>query len=141
MPFLTNICSGSRFPMHFLLTCRRLQSLSNINHHNHYQYFSFLTTADCTMLSLQLNEKHFWPQSHIIRTYSKFSVTIMTGRHLGNIFVLSSSHGGHQGGHWGPKITFLAPKRAILGNGGQKMARRAAERAPTGGLGSIFFRI
>ena len=33
MPFLTNIRSCSRFPMHFLLTCRRLQSLSNINHY------------------------------------------------------------------------------------------------------------
>ena len=32
----------------------------------------------------------------------------------------------------GSKITILAPKRAILGNRGHKMDRRAAEGAPTG---------
>ena len=73
----------------------------------------------------------FWPQSHIIGTYSKFFVTIMTGHHMGKVFVLKSSHGGRRGGRWGPKIPFLAPKRAILGNRGQKTARRAAQRAPT----------
>ena len=51
---------------------------------------------------------------------------------MGKVFVLKSSHGGRQGGRWGPKIPFLAPKRAILGNRGQKTARRAAQRAPTG---------
>ena len=44
----------------------------------------------------------------------------MTGHHMGKVFVLKLSHGGRQGGRWGPKIPFLAPKRAILGNRGQK---------------------
>ena len=47
---------------------------------------------------------------------------------MGKVFVLKSSHGGRQGGRWGPKIPFLAPKRAILGNRGQKTAQRAPTR-------------
>ena len=53
---------------------------------------------------------------------------------MGKVFVLELSHGGRRGGRWGPKLPFLAPKRATLGNLGQKTARRAVERPPTGKL-------
>ena len=158
MPFLTNIRSCSRFPMHFLLTCRRLQliiiiiinifpfwtkrrshlltrSLHNAvaaaEWKNIHFYFIFLKAV----LFKNKTKPQFWQciflSEHAEPFYSKFFVTIMTGRHIGKVFVLNSSYGGRWGGCWGPKIPLLAPKRAILSNRGQKTAHRAAQRALT----------
>ena len=74
----------------------------------------------------------FDPKRLFLGHIPKFFVTTMTGHHIGKFFVLNSSHGGRRGGSWGQKIPFSAPKRAILGNRGQKTAHRAAKRAPTG---------
>ena len=74
----------------------------------------------------------FLARNQFLWTSSIFFGTIMTGHQKDNFFVLTALHGGPRAGRWGWITAFLTLRKATLGNRGQKTARRAAERPPTG---------
>ena len=63
------------------------------------------------MVLLGAKNAFFWPKINFLETSSKFFDAIMAGHQKDNFFVLTSWHGGPQGGRRGP---FLARKCAFF---------------------------